>query len=174
MMRSCAIHTASTAIFGLNDENSGRWRDAAEAVRTFDSVHLSEILFASIVLLMALARRKHMLRRSARVLLVVASLPLAFQMMGCGDKEYVCQTRSTVCGTFSACCTDDDCYYEWAGDKYPCDGTDCEAAAEELALDMCLASPRAADSAKDAKQVLTRTTKELAAQALTAPCAKCP
>ena len=67
----------------------------------------------------------------------VSALLLAITVLGCSDDEYECEDFTTVCGTARACCTSDDCYYEWNGETYECDGTDCSAAADRLARDMC-------------------------------------
>lgn len=48
-----------------------------------------------------------------------------------------CSESTTVCGTFEACCTTTDCWYNYNGKRYDCDGTDCTAAATELADVMC-------------------------------------
>lgn len=57
--------------------------------------------------------------------------------LGCSEDEE-CQSSSSACGSFTACCTSSDCYY-LAGDgtRFDCNGTDCSAAAEQLADHMC-------------------------------------
>jgi len=50
-----------------------------------------------------------------------------------------CQESTSVCGTFTACCNGaaTECWYEYDGKTYDCNGTDCNDAATELAEDMC-------------------------------------
>ena len=67
---------------------------------------------------------------------VVAVISIAAVLNSC-EEDAVCKTSTSVCGTFEACCTSTDCYYLYDGKTYDCDGTDCDAAALELATDMC-------------------------------------
>lgn len=53
------------------------------------------------------------------------------------DPATTCDSGSSVCGTFTACCSSTQCYYKWNGNRYDCDGTNCNDAALELANDMC-------------------------------------
>lgn len=116
-----------------------------------------------------------MLRRFGRVLLVVASVLLGVQMMACGSASYTCQNTQTACGSVQACCTDKDCYYSYGGQKYPCNGTDCDAAAQQVATIMCAGAPGALTaSTKDSTEVLKQTTKGLAARVAGTRCSVCP
>lgn len=58
-------------------------------------------------------------------------------LQSCGGLGESCQSSDSGCGTFKACCTATQCHYEYNGENYPCNGTDCSAAAEELVDDMC-------------------------------------
>lgn len=55
-------------------------------------------------------------------------------LSGCNDDEE-CEDvmECSSGGTLEACCTDDQCRYLLDGEEYPCNGTDCSAAAEEVA-----------------------------------------
>ena len=57
----------------------------------------------------------------------------------CEDRNPLeqCQTSSSACGSFKACCTAIKCYYEYDGRKFNCDGLDCTDAATALANVMC-------------------------------------
>jgi len=55
---------------------------------------------------------------------------------GCGDQA--CNDGNTPCGNYSICCDETQCYYEVDdGTRFDCDGTDCTAAARELAEYQC-------------------------------------
>lgn len=57
--------------------------------------------------------------------------------LGCSDDEE-CQSSSSACGSFTACCSSKDCYYLASdGTRFDCDGTNCNAAAERMANYMC-------------------------------------
>jgi hypothetical protein len=44
-----------------------------------------------------------------------------------------CETINIGCGDVEACCsTSSSCYYLFNGTKYPCDGSDCSAAATDV------------------------------------------
>ncbi len=51
-----------------------------------------------------------------------------------GD-AYHCETETMEGFTFKACCKTDQCYYEWQGKRYWCNGTDCGDAATGLVND---------------------------------------
>lgn len=51
----------------------------------------------------------------------------------CSDDEFLCDNN-----TFTACCTETDCYYLVNDDdRYNCNGTDCFAAATQMINDYC-------------------------------------
>lgn len=75
-------------------------------------------------------RKLHGLLTSAVLLCLTAGAT------GCSDKEE-CQSASSACGAFTACCTSDDCYYLAGGNRFNCNGTDCNSAAEDLANYLC-------------------------------------
>ncbi|MCX6555213.1 MAG: hypothetical protein NTZ12_09410 [Candidatus Aminicenantes bacterium] len=53
----------------------------------------------------------------------------------------VCNGNLALCGThvFDACCTETDCYYMVDNSvKFPCNGLDCTAAANQLVTQYCL------------------------------------
>jgi hypothetical protein len=52
------------------------------------------------------------------------------------DDEEVCETTNIGGESVKACCTTSNCYYEWNGKKYHCDGVDCNDAAERLVNDI--------------------------------------
>ena len=53
---------------------------------------------------------------------------------------YTCIKTPTGCGMVNSCSDGTSSYYDWNGTKYWCDGTDCDAAAEEVVADMCAKS----------------------------------
>ncbi|HSQ34476.1 MAG TPA: hypothetical protein VLQ89_00640 [Candidatus Binatia bacterium] len=57
---------------------------------------------------------------------------------GC-KKKAECSADEYLCGniTFQACCTETDCYYLVDGEKYNCNGVDCQAAAYQIVLTYC-------------------------------------
>jgi hypothetical protein len=65
-----------------------------------------------------------------------------------------CQSSDSGCGTFRACCTATQCHYEYNGQNYNCDGTDCTDAANELVADMC-------GSYKSANESVDKTVEEM-------------
>jgi hypothetical protein len=58
-----------------------------------------------------------------------------------GDLGYYCYDNAPICeacGTFSACCSSTDCYYELPdGTQFACNGQDCSAAAQAMASYCC-------------------------------------
>jgi hypothetical protein len=59
--------------------------------------------------------------------------------VSCGkdkNEEEVCETTNVGGESVKACCTSSNCYYEWNGKKYHCDGVDCNDAAERLVDDI--------------------------------------
>jgi hypothetical protein len=63
---------------------------------------------------------------------------LSLGTTGCSADD-VCNSSSSACGEFTACCDEagTDCWYEYNGKTYDCNGSDCSSAAQELAEDMC-------------------------------------
>jgi hypothetical protein len=58
---------------------------------------------------------------------------------GC-KKKATCSSAEPLCGshTFTACCTETDCYYLVDdSDKFNCNGLDCDAAAIQLVYTYC-------------------------------------
>lgn len=90
----------------------------------------------------------------------------------CAEK-YECKSGSTSCGSFEACCTSSDCYYNYNGKKYQCNGTDCNQAAKDLAAVMC------GTSGKVDSEPVSESEKQLANKILLVmkekqPCSSCP
>lgn len=107
--------------------------------------------------------------------LVLLLIPLLFiggisiSLTSCSDDdEYVCADETILGETFSACCTEDDCYYEYNGKRYNCDGTDCTAAAEQLAADII----GNAKSTAINKETVILQILELRDNAMNCPCHK--
>ncbi|MDA3930069.1 MAG: hypothetical protein PF541_14055 [Prolixibacteraceae bacterium] len=67
---------------------------------------------------------------------LLITVVLLISCKGMFEDEYVCESNDFGYGTFQACCNSTDCYYEYNGKKYWCDGTDCDEAAEDLVDDM--------------------------------------
>jgi hypothetical protein len=81
---------------------------------------------------------------------IILTIPLVLLIWclaeSCGkdsDVGYECETITLQGETIKVCCDEDDCYYEWNGKKYYCDGHDCEDAAKRLADDILGNSPSA-------------------------------
>jgi len=67
---------------------------------------------------------------------VAAACLLAGFLSGCGAQEECGAT--TVCSqSVNTCCTDSSCYYEFNGNRVNCNGTDCSAAANQVANSIC-------------------------------------
>lgn len=52
------------------------------------------------------------------------------------EEKFECETVSIHGESIKVCCSADNCYYEWNGKRYNCDGTDCNDAAQRLANDI--------------------------------------
>jgi len=79
---------------------------------------------------------------------------------GC-KKKAECSGSESLCGshTFTACCTETDCYYVVDGDEeFDCNGLDCYAAASQMINEYC-----AGGFGFSKEQVLATTEKVLAA-----------
>jgi len=79
---------------------------------------------------------------------------------GC-KKKATCTDAQLLCGnhTFTACCTDTDCYYLVdGGDKTDCNGTDCNAAAVQIISKYCTQGA-AGFSEKQARETVERVLK---------------
>lgn len=50
---------------------------------------------------------------------------------------FTCIWTPTPCGSTKSCCDGELCYYEYDGQKYYCDGSDCDQTSEDLAEIMC-------------------------------------
>jgi len=97
---------------------------------------------------------------------------LSLQLVGCAKKAS-CQSSSSACGTFQACCTSTDCYYTYNNKRYDCDGTDCTDAAKRLAADMCGTAKRlASEPLSPTEQEALNKTKMLLET--NSPCMTCP
>jgi hypothetical protein len=89
---------------------------------------------------------------------IAAAVLVAAGLTACGTKEE-CEPTS-VCGqTVNTCCTESSCYYEYSGNRVDCAGTNCNAAANAVAADLCLAA------APDASQKLTFSAAEMTSRA---------
>ena len=86
---------------------------------------------------------------------------VAVLCMGCAEK-YECHTESIGCGPIEVCCTSTDCYYKYNGKKYPCDGTDCTAAAEAVVDEMICPAKASAQQLADARAKVLRLAREQA------------
>ena len=78
-----------------------------------------------------------------KLLKVLWVIPLVlivlFLVDGCKkdtESSYECETLKIIGETIEVCCNDDNCYYEWNGKKYYCDGHDCDDAAARLVDDI--------------------------------------
>ena len=71
---------------------------------------------------------------------VISLVLLGLLLMGNCKKDtessYVCDTTTISGETIKACCNDTDCYYEWDGKRYNCDGQDGTAASQEWVNDI--------------------------------------
>jgi hypothetical protein len=108
----------------------------------------------------------------ARIGLLAFVGVLALSLVGC-KKKTTCSSSNSACGVFQACCSSTDCYYTYNGSKYPCDGTDCRAAAERLASAMCgsAARPAGAPLSSTERAALDATIRVLVSDK---PCVTCP
>ena len=52
------------------------------------------------------------------------------------ESKYQCDNTTINGETVKACCNDENCYYEWNGKKYYCNGYDCDDAAQRLVNDI--------------------------------------
>jgi hypothetical protein len=73
------------------------------------------------------------------ILISIISTFISFLNYSCKDDSPTknCQSTNSACGTFTTCCTPTQCYYEYNGQRYNCNGTDCSDAATQLASIMC-------------------------------------
>ena len=93
------------------------------------------------------------------VLLCGGLVLLLWGAFGCSGDES-CEDGSTECGYYTICCTETQCYYEIDdGTRFECDGTDCEAAAVELAEYQC------AGLKDEAPETFARLVEEILAAA---------
>jgi len=70
-----------------------------------------------------------------KITLVLVTLGLALASVGCSSSPaYTCQ-GGLMCGAnaVQSCCTTTQCEYRAPGRTFPCNGTDCMAAAMQLA-----------------------------------------
>lgn len=80
------------------------------------------------------------MRNNKMLLFVCLVIVLSFSNCGAEDAgpKFTCVNDAPTCGgTFDTCCSSTQCYYEFNGKRYNCDGLDCTAAATELAEDAC-------------------------------------
>ena len=84
-----------------------------------------------------------------------------FSSVGCSKKSdptTSCQSASECGHTYQACCSASNCHYVYNGKTYPCNGTDCSSAAQQLVADMCGVAKSGAEAETLAREVL-RTMK---------------
>ncbi|HPR30723.1 MAG TPA: hypothetical protein PLK12_01450 [Prolixibacteraceae bacterium] len=82
------------------------------------------------------------MKKNMKIMLSVAVIAFGLLVMANSCKKggigYTCSDPEEICGEeFQACCTAVDCYYLMGTKKYPCNGTNCEDAAEQLVNDAC-------------------------------------
>jgi len=84
-----------------------------------------------------------MRRKFSFLLLLVLSFGTAIVINVSCEKDKdenegaTCETVTLSNGeSVKACCTSSNCYYEWNGKKYQCDGYACNDAADRLVKDM--------------------------------------
>ena len=108
----------------------------------------------------------------ARISLVAFAGVLALALVGC-SKKTTCSNANSACGILQTCCSRSDCYYTYNGIKYPCNGTDCRAAAARLAAVMCgtAARPAGAPLSATERAALAATIRLLISDP---PCVTCP
>jgi hypothetical protein len=81
---------------------------------------------------------------------------LAGGLAACGAKEE-CDSTTVCSRNVEACCTDSSCYYEYSGTRVNCNGTNCDAAANRVAAEVCggAVEPGAVAKLSSAADVLT-------------------
>jgi hypothetical protein len=52
------------------------------------------------------------------------------------ESDYICDTITISGESIDVCCNTIDCYYDWDGKKYYCNGQDCNDAAARLVDDI--------------------------------------
>ena len=80
--------------------------------------------------------------------MVLLAIVLAFLYSCSSSKDELCSDTGISCqvgGTVKACCTNNSCRYELNGVSYPCNGTDCGAAASEV-VNVCKGRAKALSS----------------------------
>jgi|WetSurMetagenome_2_1015567.scaffolds.fasta_scaffold1015942_1 hypothetical protein len=88
---------------------------------------------------------------------LLASIAGAFFIFSTGCTKPETCNDATSCGkTYKACCTATDCHYVYNGKSYPCNGTDCSAAAQQLVADMCGSAKSSAQAEAVVKDVLQK------------------
>lgn len=70
------------------------------------------------------------------------------------NSSYNCLTETIAGESVEACCTPTDCYYEWNGNKYYCNGIDCNDAATKLVEDIILGGGKSLPIDSDTKAKL--------------------
>jgi len=101
--------------------------------------------------------------RANRVIVIVFVLAAAvLWTTGCSeDDEEVCDKASSACGSFTTCCTSDNCYYlADDGKRFNCDGTDCEDAAQRMAEYMCAANALTPEEFDELVEAILRSADE--------------
>ncbi len=97
---------------------------------------------------------------------------ISISLTSCSDDEddFICE--STVIGgaTIQACCNEEgtQCYYEYKGKQYDCNGIDCTEAATELAADIIAGGK----STELSKETILMQILELRDNAMNCPCHK--
>jgi hypothetical protein len=92
--------------------------------------------------------------------ILIVTVVVLISCKGLFEDEYVCQSDDYGYGTFQACCNGTDCYYEYNGKKYWCDGSDCSDAAEDLVDDM-MSTTNCEDLSKEQISFLIESIKVL-------------
>jgi len=101
-----------------------------------------------------------------KIITILLSAFLVTMMIGCTDDDETCTVVENVnclAGNVQACCTSSDCKYIYDGKNYPCNGTDCEAAAQVVA-NLCINGSTASiesNSTSIRKQLLLEVSKGL-------------
>ncbi len=83
----------------------------------------------------------------------------------CSNPDKKCPDNTAINAT--ACCTNEDCHWEYNGSNYDCDGDDCSDAIDAIVTNACVASKSALiDINETDYEVLKVQMQEVTAQLL--------
>jgi hypothetical protein len=105
------------------------------------------------------------MRKQKLFLLAAAVAVMGVFAVGCSSNSsnsssptQSCQSATSCSKTFQTCCTATQCHYVYNGTTYNCNGTDCTAAAQQLAAAMCGTAKSSAEVQALAQRVLQEAT----------------